>query len=104
MPVLTIGTYGDDGTTMTAWLAAFNGSAEARQTALAHTLFNVAGTILLIPFFVPAILPLATSFFPNYADAVTTNGVTTYPHMAAPMAAVQAIRIRRCAFSPNLTS
>ena len=75
------------GTTMTAWLAAFNGSAEARQTALAHTLFNVAGTILLIPFFVPAILPLATSFFPHYADAVTTNG----PHMAAPMAAVHTI-------------
>ncbi|MBQ6009603.1 MAG: Na/Pi cotransporter family protein [Kiritimatiellae bacterium] len=79
------------GTTMTAWLAAFNGSAEARQTALAHTLFNVAGTILLIPFFVPAILPLATSFFPHYADAVTTNGVTTYPHMAAPMAAIHTI-------------
>ncbi len=79
------------GTTMTAWLAAFNGSAEARQTALAHTLFNVAGTILLIPFFVPAILPLATSFFPHYADVVTTNGVTTYPHMAAPMAAVHTI-------------
>ena len=79
------------GTTMTAWLAAFNGSAEARQTALAHTLFNVAGTILLIPFFVPAILPLVTSFFPHYADAVTTNGVTTYPHMAAPMAAVHTI-------------
>lgn len=79
------------GTTMTAWLAAFNGSAEARQTALAHTLFNVVGTILLIPFFVPVILPLATSFFPHYADAVTTNGVTTYPHMAAPMAAVHTI-------------
>ena len=79
------------GTTMTAWLAAFNGSAEARQTALAHTLFNVAGTILLIPFFVPAILPLATSFFPHYADAVTTNGVTTYPHIAAPMAAVHTL-------------
>ena len=79
------------GTTMTAWLAAFNGSAEARQTALAHTLFNVVGTILLIPFFVPVILPLATSFFPRYADAVTTNGVTTYPHMAAPMAAVHTI-------------
>ena len=79
------------GTTMTAWLAAFNGSAEARQTALAHTLFNVAGTILLIPFFVPVILPLATSFFPNYAEAVMTNGVTTYPHMAAPMAAVHTI-------------
>ena len=79
------------GTTMTAWLAALNGSAEARQTALAHTLFNVAGTILLIPFFIPAILPLATSFFPRYADAVTANGVTMYPHMAAPMAAVHTI-------------
>ena len=79
------------GTTMTAWLAAFNGSAEARQTALAHTLFNVAGTILIIPFFVPAILPLATSFFPHYADAATVNGVTTYPHIAAPMAAVHTL-------------
>ena len=79
------------GTTITAWLAAFNGSAEARQTALAHTLFNVVGTILLIPFFVPVILPLATSFFPRYAEAVTANGVTTYPHMAAPMAAVHTI-------------
>ena len=79
------------GTTMTAWLAAFNGSAEARQTALAHTLFNVVGTILLIPFFVPVILPLATSFFPHYADAVTANGVTTYPYMAAPMAAIHTI-------------
>ena len=90
------------GTTMTAWLAAFNGSAEARQTALAHTLFNVVGTILLIPFFVPVILPLATSFFPRYAEAVTANGVTTYPHMAAPMAAIHTIFnvITTCIFLP----
>ena len=90
------------GTTMTAWLAAFNGSAEARQTALAHTLFNVVGTILLIPFFVPVILPLATSFFPRYAEAVTANGVTTYPHMAAPMAAVHPLFnvITTCFFLP----
>ena len=79
------------GTTVTAWLAAFNGSAEARQTALAHTLFNVVGTIVIIPFFIPAILPLATSFFPDYADAVTTNGVTTYPNVAAPMAAIHTL-------------
>ena len=59
------------GTTATAWLAAFNGSALARQTALAHTLFNVAGTIVIIPFFVPVILPIATSFFPHYADAAS---------------------------------
>ena len=76
------------GTTVTAWLAAFNGSAEARQTALAHTLFNIGGTIVLLPFFVPFVLPFATSFFPHYADAVVADGVTTYPHIAAPMAAV----------------
>lgn len=79
------------GTTMTAWLAALNGSAEARQTALAHTLFNVVGTVIIIPFFVPVLLPLATSFFPHSADAVIVNGVTTYPHVAAPMAAVHTL-------------
>lgn len=90
------------GTTMTAWLAAFNGSAEARQTALAHTLFNIGGTIIIIPFFVPVILPLATSFFPHYADAVVVNGVTTYPHMAAPMAAIHTIFnvVTTCFFLP----
>ena len=79
------------GTTATAWLAAFNGSAEARQTALAHTLFNVAGTVLIIPFFVPVILPIATSFFPHYADAAVTDGVTSYPNVAAPMAAIHTL-------------
>ncbi len=79
------------GTTATAWLAAFNGSATARQTALAHTLFNVAGTIAIIPFFVPVILPVATSFFPHYADAVVVNGVTMYPNVAAPMAAIHTL-------------
>ena len=79
------------GTTATAWLAAFNGSALARQTALAHTLFNVAGTIIIIPFFVPVILPVATSFFPNYAEAAVEGGVTTYPNVAAPMAAIHTL-------------
>lgn len=62
-----------------------------RQTALAHTLFNVAGTVLIIPFFVPVILPIATSFFPNYADVAVVNGVTTYPNVAAPMAAIHTL-------------
>ncbi len=79
------------GTTVTAWLAAFNGSAEARQTALAHTLFNVIGTAVIIPFFIPVMLPVATSFFPHYADAVVSNGVTTYPNIAAPMAVVHTL-------------
>ena len=79
------------GTTATAWLAAFNGSAESRQTALAHTLFNVVGTLVLIPFFVPVMLPVATSFFPHYADAVVVGDVTSYPHIAAPMAVVHTL-------------
>lgn len=90
------------GTTMTAWLAALNGSAEARQTALAHTLFNVVGTVIIIPFFVPVILPIATSFFPHYADAVVVNGAAAYPHMAAPMAAIHTIFnvVTTCFFFP----
>lgn len=79
------------GTTITAWLAAFNGSAEARQTALAHTLFNVIGTLVIIPFFIPVVLPAAASFFPHYADAVVVDGVTTYPNIAAPMAVVHTL-------------
>ncbi len=79
------------GTTATAWLAAFNGSSEARQTALAHTLFNVAGTVIIIPFFIPVMLPVATSFFPHYADAVVVNGVVSYSHIAAPMAVVHTL-------------
>src|SRR5574344_1623797 len=34
------------GTTMTAWLAAIGSTTEARRAALAHTLFNVVGTIV----------------------------------------------------------
>ena len=79
------------GTTVTAWLAALNGSSAARQTALAHTLFNVCGTILIIPFFVPVLLPAVTSFFPHYMDSVMENGVASYPHIAAPIAAVHTI-------------
>ncbi len=79
------------GTTITAWLAAFNGSAEAKRTAMAHTLFNVIGTIIILPFFTPLIVPFATSLFPGYNAVVMTNGVATYPHIAAPMAAIHTI-------------
>jgi len=65
------------GTTVTAWLAAFGGTTEARRTALAHTLFNVVGTIVLMPFFIPAMLPLAKTAFPDWAA-----------NPAAPMAAI----------------
>ncbi|MBE6396737.1 MAG: Na/Pi cotransporter family protein [Lentisphaerae bacterium] len=65
------------GTTVTAWLAAFGSTTEAKRTAMAHTLFNVVGTVVLIPLFIPVMLPVSKALFPNWA---------TSP--AAPMAAV----------------
>ncbi|MGN0853390.1 MAG: Na/Pi cotransporter family protein [Kiritimatiellia bacterium] len=68
------------GTTVTAWLAALGGTTAARRTALAHTLFNVIGAALLMPFFIPVMLPLVKALFPSWA---------TSP--AAPMAAIHTI-------------
>lgn len=65
------------GTTVTAWLAAFGGTTEAKRTAMAHTLFNVVGTLLLMPLFIPVMLPITKAAFPNWL---------TSP--AAPMAAI----------------
>ena len=39
------------GTTATGWIAAIGGTADARRTALAHTLSNLLGSIVLIWFF-----------------------------------------------------
>lgn len=60
------------GTTVTAWLAALGGTKEGRQTALAHTLFNVLGTIIILPFFIPIILPVTKEMFPNWASLPAT--------------------------------
>lgn len=65
------------GTTITAWMAAFNSTAEARRAAMAHTLFNVVGAVILIPLFLPVVIPLAKAVFPDYAS-----------NIPAPMAAV----------------
>ena len=65
------------GTTVTAWLAAFGGTTEAKRTAMAHTLFNVVGTAVLIPLFIPVMLPVTKEIFPDWAAKP-----------AAPMAAI----------------
>ena len=65
------------GTTVTAWLAAFGGTTEAKRTAMAHTLFNVVGTLLLMPLFIPVMLPITKAAFPNWLASP-----------AAPMAAI----------------
>lgn len=60
------------GTTITAWLAAIGGTTESRRTAMAHTIFNVTGTILLMPFFIPVILPITKAIFPNWQQDPAT--------------------------------
>lgn len=65
------------GTTVTAWLAALGGTTEAKRTAMAHSLFNIIGTLILIPLFIPVVLPLTKAVFPNWAS-----------QPAAPMAAI----------------
>ncbi len=58
------------GTTMTAWLAAIGGAASAKRTALAHTLSNVIGSAVFLPFVLPVFVPMGQALFPNW-NAVT---------------------------------
>ncbi len=39
------------GTTATGWIAAMSGTADAKRTALAHTLSNLIGSLVLLPLF-----------------------------------------------------
>lgn len=41
-------------------------------TVMAHTLFNVAGTVILMPLFIPVVLPAVKAFFPDWATAPAT--------------------------------
>ncbi len=56
------------GTTMTAWLAALSSTAEGKRVATAHTLSNVIGSLVLLPFVLPVLVPLGKSLFPNWAE------------------------------------
>ena len=93
------------GTTVTAWLAALTATTEARRAALAHTLFNCIGVILLAPLFLPVFVPLIHRYFPSMTDPLTTaNGSVVYPHIAAPIAIVHTgfNVINTCLFLPFL--
>lgn len=50
------------GTTVTTWLAAIGAPTNARRAALAHTLFNLIGVVIMAPFF-PLCLPIADRLF-----------------------------------------
>lgn len=61
------------GTTVTAWMAAIGGTADARRTALAHTLSNVIGSLVFLPLVLPVLVPFGKWLFPGW-NAVTETG------------------------------
>ena len=77
------------GTTATGWIAAIGGTADARRTALSHTLSNVIGTLVLIWFF-PLFVKFGQTLFPNWnvAESTVVSGraVKAFTHMMAPIA------------------
>ena len=77
------------GTTATGWIAAIGGTADARRTALSHTLSNILGTLALIWLF-PLFVKFGQALFPNWHVAETTivsgREVTAFTHMMAPIA------------------
>ena len=92
------------GTTVTAWLAALGATTEARRAALAHTLFNCIGVVVVAPLFLPVFVPLLHHLYPAMAEPMTTAGGTVYPHITAPIAMVHTgfNVINTCLFLPFL--
>lgn len=82
------------GTTATGWIAAIGGTADAKRTALSHTLSNVLGSLVLIWFF-PLFVKLGQALFPNWSVAetmtVSGQGVPAYTHMMAPIAVTDTV-------------
>ena len=82
------------GTTATGWIAAIGGTADAKRTALSHTLSNLVGSIVLLPFF-GAFVWVGKTLFPHLAEAETivVSGVETkaYLNMMAPIAVTDTI-------------
>ena len=83
------------GTTATGWIAAIGGTADAKRTALSHTLSNALGSIALIPLFYVFFVRVGPWLFPNYntAETVTVSGqvVQAFTHMMAPIAVTDTV-------------
>lgn len=82
------------GTTATGWIAAIGGTADAKRTALSHTLSNVIGSLVLIWFF-PLFVKFGQALFPNWnvAETMTVSGqgVPAFTHMMAPIAVTDTV-------------
>ena len=82
------------GTTATGWLAAIGGTADAKRTALAHTLSNFIGSCVFVWFF-PLFVQMGQALFPNW-DVATTRIVSGQPiqtltHIMAPIAVTDTV-------------
>ena len=82
------------GTTATGWIAAIGGTADAKRTALAHTLSNFLGSLALVWLF-PMFVKVGQVLFPNYGvpELAKVGGreVQQFVHMMAPIAVTDTI-------------
>ena len=82
------------GTTATGWIAAIGGTADAKRTALAHTLSNLLGSVVLIWLF-PLFVKFGQALFPNWglAETITVSGqpVQAFTHIMAPIAVTDTV-------------
>ena len=82
------------GTTATGWIAAIGGTADAKRTALSHTLSNLIGSLVFIWFF-PLFVKVGQSLFPNWGVSekmiVSGQEVEAFTHMMAPIAVVDTL-------------
>ncbi len=79
------------GTTITAWMAAVGGTSDAKRTALAHTMSNVVGSILLMPLALPVLVPLGKAMFPNWNVVAETAKGPVLCGIMAPIAVTDTI-------------
>jgi len=79
------------GTTATAWLAAIGGSSDARRTALAHTLSNIIGSLIFLPFVLDFFVPAGKALFPNWNAVTETPRGPMLLGVAAPIAVTDTI-------------
>ncbi|HKJ04255.1 MAG TPA: Na/Pi cotransporter family protein [Geopsychrobacteraceae bacterium] len=71
------------GTTITAQFAAIGGSIASRRAAMAHTVFNLLGVVIIISFFSPYV-SMIESFVPGLSSFIGEDG--NRPYIAAHIA------------------
>ena len=79
------------GTTMTAWLAAIGGTSEAKRTALSHTLSNVIGSLVFLPFVLPVLVPMGKALFPGWNTVTETAKGPMLLGIMAPIAVTDTV-------------